>query len=506
MIYAQPGKDGSVVSFKSRYENYIGGEWVPPVKGQYFENITPVTGEVICEVPRSTAEDIDLALDAAHKAAPAWGKTSVQERSSILLKIADRIEANLEKLAVAETWDNGKAVRETLNADIPLCADHFRYFAGCIRAQEGSIGEIDKNTVAYHFHEPLGVVGQIIPWNFPLLMAAWKLAPCLAAGNCTVLKPAEQTPASILLLMEIIGDLLPPGVINIVNGYGIEAGQALATSKRIAKIAFTGSTPVGSHILKCAAENIIPSTVELGGKSPNIYFSDVMDAEPQFVDKAVEGLVLAFFNQGEICTCPSRALIQEDMYEPFIERVIARIRTIKRGNPLDTDVQVGAQASKEQFDKIMSYLEIGRQEGAEVLIGGGAEDLGGEFKNGFYIQPTLLKGDNRMRVFQEEIFGPVVGVTTFKTEEEALAIANDTEFGLGAGVWTRDTNRAYRMGRGIQAGRVWMNCYHVYPAHAAFGGYKKSGIGRETHKMMLEHYQQTKNLLVSYDINPLGFF
>ncbi|MBL53447.1 aldehyde dehydrogenase [Marisediminitalea aggregata] len=505
MIYAAPGTENSVVTFKPRYGNYIGGDWVAPVKGQYFDNVSPVNNEVFCEIPRSSAEDIELALDAAHKAKAAWGKTSVAARSNILLKIADRIEANLEALAVAETWDNGKAVRETLNADIPLAADHFRYFAGCVRAQEGSIGEIDENTIAYHFHEPLGVVGQIIPWNFPLLMAAWKLAPALAAGNCIVLKPAEQTPASILVLMEIIGDLLPPGVLNVVNGFGKEAGEALATSKRIAKIAFTGSTPVGAHILKCAADNIIPSTVELGGKSPNIYFSDVMKHEDEFLSKCVEGTVLAFFNQGEVCTCPSRALIQEDMYDDFISLVIARTQQIKRGNPLDTDTQVGAQASAEQYDKILGYLEIGKKEGAEVLIGGGPANVEG-FSNGFYVQPTLLKGSNDMRVFQEEIFGPVVGVTTFKTEAEALAIANNTEFGLGAGVWTRDTNLAYRMGRGIEAGRVWMNCYHAYPAHAAFGGYKKSGVGRETHKMMLDHYQQTKNLLTSYDINPLGFF
>ena len=505
MIYAAPGTENSVVSFKSRYENYIGGEWVAPVKGQYFDNVSPVNNEVFCEIPRSSAEDIELALDAAHKAKAAWGKTSVAARSNILLKIADRIEANLEALAVAETWDNGKAVRETLNADIPLAADHFRYFAGCVRAQEGSIGEIDENTIAYHFHEPLGVVGQIIPWNFPLLMAAWKLAPALAAGNCIVLKPAEQTPASILVLMEIIGDLLPPGVLNVVNGFGKEAGEALATSKRIAKIAFTGSTPVGAHILKCAADNIIPSTVELGGKSPNIYFSDVMKHEDEFLSKCVEGTVLAFFNQGEVCTCPSRALIQEDMYDDFISLVIARTQQIKRGNPLDTDTQVGAQASAQQYEKILGYLELGKKEGAEVLIGGGPANVEG-FSNGFYVQPTLLKGSNDMRVFQEEIFGPVVGVTTFKDEAEALAIANNTEFGLGAGVWTRDTNLAYRMGRGIEAGRVWMNCYHAYPAHAAFGGYKKSGVGRETHKMMLDHYQQTKNLLTSYDINPLGFF
>lgn len=506
MIYTNPGEQGSVVSFQSRYNNYIGGEWTAPVKGSYFENITPVTGKTICEVPRSTAEDIDLALDAAHRAAPQWGQTSTTERSNLLLKIADRIEQNTEKLAVAETWDNGKAVRETLNADIPLAVDHFRYFAGCIRAQEDTSSAIDARTVAYHYHEPLGVVGQIIPWNFPLLMATWKLAPCLAAGNCTVMKPAEQTPASILLLIELIADLLPPGVVNIVNGYGSEAGQALATSERIAKIAFTGSTPVGAHIMKAAAANIIPSTVELGGKSPNIYFSDVMQAEPEFLDKCVEGLVLAFFNQGEVCTCPSRALIQEDMYDEFMAKVIQRVRNIKRGNPLDMDVQVGAQVSREQFDQIMSYLEIGKQEGAEVLTGGWHEELGGEYANGFYIQPTLLKGSNHMRTFQEEIFGPVVGVTTFKNEEEALAIANDTEFGLGAGLWTRDINRAYRMGRAIQAGRVWTNCYHQYPAHAAFGGYKKSGVGRENHKMTLDHYQQTKNLLVSYDTDPMGFF
>ncbi len=451
-------------------------------------------------------EDINLALDAAHAAKDAWGTASVTERSNILLKIADRIDENLEMLAVAETWDNGKAVRETLNADVPLTSDHFRYFAGCIRAQEGTMGGIDNNTVAYHFHEPLGVVGQIIPWNFPLLMAAWKLAPALAAGNCVVLKPAEQTPASILVLMELIGDLLPAGVLNIVNGHGTEAGKALATSTRIAKIAFTGSTPVGSMIMKYAAENIIPSTVELGGKSPNIFFSDVMDHEDEFLSKCVEGAVLAFFNQGEVCTCPSRLLIQEDMYDKFIEMVIERSNQIKRGNPLDTEVMVGAQASQEQFDKILSYLQIGRDEGAEVLIGGEMETLEDGYNDGFYIKPTLLRGTNKMRVFQEEIFGPVVSVTTFKDADEALAIANDTDFGLGAGVWTRDMNLSYRMGRGIQAGRVWTNCYHLYPAHAAFGGYKKSGVGRETHKMMLDHYQQTKNLLVSYDVNPLGFF
>ncbi len=506
MIYSQPGTEGSVVSFNARYENYIGGQWVAPVKGQYFKNTTPVTGEAFCEIPRSTEEDINLALDAAHAAKDGWARTSVTERSNILLKIADRIEQNLELLAVAETWDNGKAVRETLAADVPLCVDHFRYYAGCIRAQEGSIGEIDENTVAYHFHEPLGVVGQIIPWNFPLLMAAWKLAPALVTGNCIVLKPAEQTPVSILKLIEVIGDLLPAGVLNVVNGFGKEAGEALATSKRIAKIAFTGSTPVGAHILKCAADNIIPSTVELGGKSPNIYFEDVMQQEEAFINKAAEGMVLAFFNQGEVCTCPSRALIQESIYDSFIQRVIERASQIKRGNPLDTDTMVGAQASQQQFDKILSYMEIGKQEGAEFLIGGGAEKLDAEFGSGYYIQPTLMKGNNSMRVFQEEIFGPVVAVTTFKDEAEALAIANDTEFGLGAGVWTRDMNRAYRMGRGIQAGRVWTNCYHLYPAHAAFGGYKKSGVGRETHKMMLDHYQQTKNLLVSYDVNPLGFF
>ncbi|MDE8603647.1 aldehyde dehydrogenase [Marinomonas sp. RSW2] len=505
MIYAQPGSNGSLITFEAEYGNFIGGEWVAPVKGQYFDNISPVNGEVFCRIPRSTEEDINLALDAAHAARVGWGKTSVTNRSNILLKIADRIEQHLEALAVAETWDNGKAIRETLNADIPLAADHFRYFAGCLRAQEGSTAELDEHTVAYHFHEPLGVVGQIIPWNFPILMAAWKLAPALAAGNCVVLKPAEQTPASILELVKVIQDLLPPGVLNIVNGYGKEAGQALASSKRIAKIAFTGSTPVGSHILKCAAENIIPSSVELGGKSPNIYFADVMKQEDAFISKCVEGLVLAFFNQGEVCTCPSRALVHESIYDEFMALVIERTKTIKRGNPLDTDVQVGAQASKEQFDKILSYIDIGKKEGAELLIGGGVESIDG-LNQGFYVQPTLFKGSNDMRIFQEEIFGPVVSVTTFKDEAEALAIANDSEFGLGAGVWTRDTNLAYRMGRNLEAGRVWMNCYHQYPAHSAFGGYKKSGVGRETHKMALEHYQQTKNMLISYDVNPLGFF
>jgi aldehyde dehydrogenase len=506
MQYANPNTAGAVVSFRERYDNFIGGEWIAPVRGAYFDNVSPVNGKSFCKVARSSEKDVELALDAAHAAKDAWGKTSVIARSNILLKIADRIDANLEKLAVAETWDNGKAVRETLNADVPLCADHFRYFAGCIRAQEGSIGEIDEHTVAYHFHEPLGVVGQIIPWNFPLLMAAWKLSPALAAGNCVVLKPAEQTPVSIMVLMDLIADRLPAGTLNIVNGFGTEVGKALATSKRIAKIAFTGSTPVGALIMKYAADNIIPSTVELGGKSPNIYFADILNQEDDFISKCVEGAVLAFFNQGEVCTCPSRLLVQDSIYEKFIGLVIERTGRIKRGNPLDSEVMVGAQVSQEQFDQILNYIKIGQSEGAQVLIGGSPEALSGEHGEGYYIQPTLLKGTNDMRVFQEEIFGPVVSVTTFKDEAEALAIANDTEYGLGAGVWTRDMNLAYRMGRGIQAGRVWTNCYHHYPAHAAFGGYKKSGVGRENHKMMLDHYQQTKNLLVSYDVNPLGFF
>jgi aldehyde dehydrogenase len=506
MIYAQPGQEGSVVSFKARYENFIGGEWVAPSEGRYFENITPVTGKPFCEIPRSSAADVDKALDAAHAAREDWGNTSVTDRANILLKIADRVEQNLEALAVAETWDNGKAVRETLGADLPLFVDHFRYFAGCIRAQEGSASELDATTASYHFHEPYGVVAQIIPWNFPLLMAAWKLAPALAAGNCVVLKPAEQTPASILLVMELIEDILPPGVVNVVNGFGQEVGAPLAQSTRIAKLAFTGSTAVGNEILKCAANNLIPSTVELGGKSPNIYFEDVLHHEDEYLEKCAEGLLMGFFNQGEVCTCPSRALIQESIYDDFIGVVLERAKTINQGNPLDTETQVGAQASVEQLDKILSYLEIGRSEGAQVLMGGGRNLLEGDLADGYYIQPTLMKGTNDMRIFQEEIFGPALGVTTFKDEAEALAIANDTEYGLGAGVWTRDMNRAYRMGRGIQAGRVWTNCYHAYPAHAAFGGYKKSGIGRETHKMMLDHYQQTKNLLVSYSTSPDGFF
>jgi aldehyde dehydrogenase len=506
MIYANPGSEGSLLTFKAKYANFIGGKWVAPVKGEYFTNTSPIDGSNICEIPRSTAEDIELALDAAHAASDSWGRASVTERSNILLKIADRIEANIELLAVAETWDNGKAIRETLNADVPLFVDHFRYFAGSIRAQEGHMSQIDEHTVAYHFQEPLGVVGQIIPWNFPLLMAAWKIAPALAAGNCIVMKPAEQTPASILVMLELIEDILPPGVLNIVNGFGKEAGEALATSTRIAKIAFTGSTPVGEHILKCAAENLIPSTVELGGKSPNIFFEDIMDQEDAYIDKCAEGFVLGYFNQGEVCTCPSRALIQESIYEKFMERVLAKTKSIVRGNPLDTETMVGAQVSGLQYEKILNYIDIGRQEGAEVVTGGDKELINDNLDLGYYVQPTILKGENNMRVFQEEIFGPVIAVTTFKTEEEALAIANDTQFGLGAGLWTRDANRSFRVGRKIQAGRVWTNCYHLYPAHAAFGGYKKSGIGRENHKMMLDHYQQTKNLLVSYDVNPLGFF
>ena len=492
--------------FKQRYENFIGGQWRAPAGGQYFENTSPITGKVITHVARSQAEDIERALDAAHAAKDAWGKTSATERANVLLKIADRIEQNLDLLAHAETWDNGKPIRETLNADIPLCVDHFRYFAGAIRAQEGSVSEINHDTIAYHFHEPLGVVGQIIPWNFPLLMACWKLAPALAAGNCVVLKPAEQTPASILVLMEVIGDLLPPGVLNVVNGFGLEAGKPLASSNRIAKIAFTGETTTGRLIMQYASQNLIPVTLELGGKSPNIFFADVMAEDDDFLDKAVEGFVLFAFNQGEVCTCPSRALIQESIYDEFMARVLKRVAAITQGNPLDPNTMIGAQASGEQLEKILSYIDIGRQEGAEVLIGGEQNVLEGELAGGFYVKPTVFKGHNKMRIFQEEIFGPVVSVTTFKDEAEALHIANDTLYGLGAGVWSRDASRLYRMGRAIQAGRVWTNCYHAYPAHAAFGGYKQSGIGRENHKMMLDHYQQTKNLLVSYSPKALGFF
>jgi aldehyde dehydrogenase len=492
--------------FKSRYDNYIGGKYVAPVNGRYFTNITPITGAPVCDVARSDAADVELALDAAHAAKDGWGKTPAAERANTLLKIADVIEANLDLLAKAETWDNGKPIRETTAADIPLSVDHFRYFAGVLRGQEGSMSEIDADTIAYHFHEPLGVVGQIIPWNFSILMAAWKLAPALAAGNCIILKPAEQTPAAIMVLAELIGDLLPPGVLNIVNGYGAEVGAPLAKSSRIAKIAFTGSTQTGRMIMQYATENLIPVTLELGGKSPNIFFSDVMREDDAFLDKAIEGFVLFAFNQGEVCTCPSRALIQEDIYEAFIERAIARVKAIKQGDPRALETMVGAQASREQQDKILSYLTIGAEEGAEVLCGGAEAKFDGDLSGGFYIQPTILKGHNKMRVFQEEIFGPVVSVTTFKDEAEALAIANDTMYGLGAGVWSRDANTCYRFGRAIEAGRVWVNNYHAYPAHAAFGGYKQSGIGRETHKMMLDHYQQTKNMLVSYNPNKLGFF
>ena len=506
MLYASPNTPDATVAYKAQYDNFIGGRFVPPVKGQYFDVVTPISGRVYTRAARSSAADIELALDAAHAASARWGATPPAERANLLLKIADRIEQNLELLAYAETVDNGKPIRETLNADIPLAVDHFRYFAGCVRAQEGTLSEIDAHTIAYHFHEPLGVVGQIIPWNFPILMAAWKLAPALGAGNCVVLKPAESTPVSILLLTELIADLLPPGVLNVVNGFGAEAGMPLATSKRIAKIAFTGSTATGRTIAQAAAANLIPATLELGGKSPNVFFDDVMAADDAFLDKAIEGLVLFAFNQGEVCTCPSRALIQQSIYDRFIERALQRVAAIKQGNPLDTETMMGAQASSMQMDKILSYLEVGKREGAKVLIGGGPAKFGGDLAGGYYIQPTLFKGDNRMRVFREEIFGPVLAVTTFKDEAEALAIANDTPYGLGAGVWTRDGSRAYRMGRAIQAGRVWTNCYHAYPAHAAFGGYKESGIGRETHKAMLDHYQQTKNLLVSYSPSALGFF
>ena len=505
-VYAFPGTEGAKVEFKSRYEHFIGGEWTPPVKGQYFENVTPVTGKVFCEVARGTAEDIDVALDAAWKAAPAWGATSAAERALVLHRIADRMEENLEMLAVAETWDNGKAVRETLNADLPLAIDHFRYFAGAIRAQEGGLSQVDEDTVAYHFHEPLGVVGQIIPWNFPLLMGVWKLAPALAAGNAVVIKPAEQTPASIMVFIELIADLLPAGVVNVVNGFGLEAGKPLAQSPRIRKIAFTGETTTGRLIMQYASENIIPVTLELGGKSPNVFFEDVMANDDAYWDKAQEGFTLFALNQGEVCTCPSRALVQESIAEKFLDAVVERTSRIVTGNPLDTDVMMGAQASNDQLEKITSYLDIGRQEGAEVLIGGARAEMEGELSGGYYVQPTIFRGDNSMRIFQEEIFGPVVSTTTFTDFDDAMRIANDTLYGLGAGVWSRNGNTAYRAGRAIQAGRVWVNNYHAYPAHAAFGGYKSSGIGRENHLMMLDHYQQTKNLLVSYSEDKLGFF
>jgi len=492
--------------FKKRYDNFIGGTFVAPTDGRYFDNPTPVDGSILCEIARSGAADIDRALDAAHLAAPSWGASLAAERAGILNRIAERMEANLELLARAESWDNGKPLRESMAADLPLAIDHFRYFASCIRAQQGSLSEIDGQTVAYHFHEPLGVVGQIIPWNFPLLMAAWKIAPALAAGNCIVLKPAEQTPASIMLWAELVADILPPGVLNVVNGFGLEAGKPLASSPRIAKIAFTGETTTGRLIMQYASENIIPVTLELGGKSPNVFFADVAREDDDFLDKAIEGFVMFALNQGEVCTCPSRALIQESIYDRFMERALARVAQIVQGHPLDPATMIGAQASTEQVEKIMSYLDLGRQEGAHTLIGGARAEMPTELSGGNYIQPTVLKGENSMRVFQEEIFGPVVCVTTFKDEAEALAIANDTLYGLGAGVWSRDINTCYRMGRGIKAGRVWTNCYHAYPAHAAFGGYKQSGIGRENHLMMLAHYQQTKNLLVSYAPQKLGFF
>jgi aldehyde dehydrogenase len=504
--YANPGEPGSVVSFRSRYDNFIGGEYVAPVKGQYFENPTPITGQTFTEAARSTAEDVELALDAAEAAAPGWAKTSVAERANILNKIADRIEDNLEKVAVAESWDNGKPVRETLNADLPLAVDHLRYFAAAIRAQEGTISQIDEDTVAYHFYEPLGVVGQIIPWNFPILMAIWKLAPALAAGNAVVLKPAEQTPASIHVVNELIGDLLPDGVFNIVNGFGVEAGKPLASNSRVRKIAFTGETTTGRLIMQYASQNLIPVTLELGGKSPNVFFDDVAAHNDSFYDKALEGFVMFALNQGEVCTCPSRALIQNGMYNDFLSAGVKRTEQIKQGHPLDTDTMLGAQASNDQLEKVLSYIEIGKQEGAKILTGGNRADLGGQLSGGYYMEPTILEGNNSMRVFQEEIFGPVVSVTRFSDYHDAIKIANDTLYGLGAAVWSRDGNTAYRAGRDIQAGRVWLNNYHTYPAHAAFGGYKQSGIGRENHKMMLDHYQNTKNLLVSYSQNAQGFF
>ncbi|MEG6508529.1 aldehyde dehydrogenase [Methyloligella sp. 2.7D] len=496
----------SRVALRARYDNFIGGEWVPPADGRYFDNISPITGKPVCQVARSSEADVEKALDAAHAAKDAWGKKSPAARAEILNKIADRMQENLEILAQIETIDNGKPIRETRLADIPLAIDHFRYFAACVRTQEGTISEIDDQTQAYHYHEPLGVVGQIIPWNFPILMAVWKLAPALAAGNCVVLKPAEQTPMSIMVMMDLIGDLLPAGVVNVVNGFGVETGKPLAQSKRIAKVAFTGETTTGRLIMQYASENLIPVTLELGGKSPNIFFADVMAEDDDFFQKCLEGFAMFALNQGEVCTCPSRALVQKSIYERFMEQALKRVERIRQGDPLDPKTMIGAQASNDQLEKILSYIDIGKNEGAKVLTGGGRASLEGELADGYYVTPTVLEGNNKMRVFQEEIFGPVLAVTTFEDEDEALEIANDTLYGLGSGIWTRDINRAYRFGRGIQAGRVWTNCYHLYPAHAAFGGYKKSGIGRENHKMMLDHYQQTKNVLVSYSPKPMGFF
>jgi aldehyde dehydrogenase len=496
----------AAIPIRARYDNWIGGEYVAPLRGQYFTNVTPVTGQPLCEVARSTHEDVERALDAAHAAALSWNRTSATLRSNLLNRIADRLEQNIDALALIETIDNGKPIRETTAADLPLAVDHFRYFAGVLRAQEGGISEVDETTIAYHFHEPLGVVAQIIPWNFPLLMAVWKLAPALAAGNCVVLKPAEQTPVSIMAFMELIADVLPSGVVNVVQGFGVEAGKPLASSPRVAKVAFTGETTTGRLIMQYASENLIPVTLELGGKSPNIFLPDVMDADDAFLDKALEGFTMFALNQGEVCTCPSRALVHESIYDRFMERAVERTQRIVEGNPLDPATMIGAQASNDQLEKILSYLDIGVQEGARVLTGGARRVHDGALKDGYYVQPTIFEGHNRMRIFQEEIFGPVVAVTKFRTVDEALELANDTLYGLGAGVWTRDINTAYRLGRGIRAGRVWTNCYHLYPAHAAFGGYKQSGIGRENHKMMLNHYQQTKNMLVSYSPNALGFF
>ncbi|MEM7326052.1 MAG: aldehyde dehydrogenase [Actinomycetota bacterium] len=506
MAVQETSTDTVASGFKDRYDNFIGGEWVAPRSGRYFENLSPMNGNPMGEIARSNHEDVEAALDAAHAAADGWGATSVTERSNILLQMAQRMEDNLEALALAETWDNGKPIRESMAADLPLAVDHLRYFASAIRAEEGGISEIDANTVAYHFKEPLGVVGQIIPWNFPLLMAIWKLAPALAAGNAVVLKPAEQTPASVLNWMEMMADLLPPGVVNVVSGFGLEAGKPLASSDRVAKVAFTGETTTGRLIMQYASENIIPVTLELGGKSPNIFFEDVAAEDDAFFDKAIEGFVMFALNQGEVCTCPSRALIHESIYDRFMERALARTEAIVQGNPLDPTTMLGAQVSSEQHEKILSYFDIGRQEGAEVLTGGEAASMNSGLENGSYVKPPIFKGDNSMRIFQEEIFGPVVSVTTFSDADEALKIANDTLYGLGAGVWSRDANTCYRFGRAIKAGRVWTNCYHVYPAHAAFGGYKQSGIGRENHAMMLDHYRQTKNMLVSYDQNKMGFF
>lgn len=485
----------------ARYDLYINGQWVPASDGKVFTAYNPATGEKLAECAEATKEDVDAAVNAAWAAFPAWRDMGIAERAGILEKIADIIDENAELLATIESMDNGKPIRETMAIDVPYSSDHFRYFAGAIRVEEGKASVLDGNMMSLILREPIGVVGQIVPWNFPFLMAAWKLAPALAAGNCIVFKPSSTTSLSVLTLVKLIGHLLPPGVLNVVTGGGSRSGQYMLDHPGFRKLAFTGSTEVGLDVAKAAADKLIPATLELGGKSANIYFDDCK------WDMAIDGLQLGIlFNQGQVCCAGSRVFVQEGIYDKFVEAAVKAFNNVNVGDPLDPNTQMGAQVDQGQLRKIMSYVNLAKEEGATIACGG-EPYTDGACANGSFMKPTLIvNATNDMRVAQEEIFGPVAVVIKFKTEEEVIAMANDSVYGLGGAVWTRDINRAIRVARGVETGRMWVNTYNQIPSGAPFGGYKQSGIGRETHKVILEHYTQQKNIMINLNETPSGFY